>query len=108
VHISLPTEVEQPVVELVAQVAARHGVERISYISGAPSPRNSAGFRSSIGSSWPKRLSARAGFRTPSSARPGLWRACRCSWSRAARRSLASTRTPTIGSPPRITPQNGQ
>lgn len=35
VHISLPTEVEQPVAALVAQVAARHGVARISYISGA-------------------------------------------------------------------------
>jgi uncharacterized protein YbjT (DUF2867 family) len=35
VHISLPTEVEQPVAEAVAKLAARHGVERISYISGA-------------------------------------------------------------------------
>ncbi len=35
VHISLPTEVEQPVAERVAKVAAKHGVERISYISGA-------------------------------------------------------------------------
>jgi len=35
VHISLPTEVEQQVAELVAKLAARHGVERISYISGA-------------------------------------------------------------------------
>lgn len=35
VHISLPTEVEQPVAETVAKVAAKHGVERISYISGA-------------------------------------------------------------------------
>jgi uncharacterized protein YbjT (DUF2867 family) len=35
VHISLPSEVEQPVAKTVAQVAARHGVERISYISGA-------------------------------------------------------------------------
>jgi uncharacterized protein YbjT (DUF2867 family) len=34
VHISLPTEVEQPVAETVAQAAARHGVERITYISG--------------------------------------------------------------------------
>ena len=35
VHISLPTEVEQQVTETVAKVASRHGVERISYISGA-------------------------------------------------------------------------
>src|SRR5512138_125069 len=35
VHISLPSEVEQQVAETVAQVAARHGLERISYISGA-------------------------------------------------------------------------
>jgi uncharacterized protein YbjT (DUF2867 family) len=35
VHISLPTQVEQPVAETVAKVAAKHGVERISYISGA-------------------------------------------------------------------------
>lgn len=35
VHISLPTEVEQQVAETVAKVASRHGVERITYISGA-------------------------------------------------------------------------
>lgn len=35
VHISLPTEVEQQVAEMVAQLATKHGVERISYISGA-------------------------------------------------------------------------
>jgi uncharacterized protein YbjT (DUF2867 family) len=35
VHISLPTEVEQQVAETVAKMASRHGVERISYISGA-------------------------------------------------------------------------
>jgi uncharacterized protein YbjT (DUF2867 family) len=35
VHISLPTEVEQQAAETVAKVASRHGVERISYISGA-------------------------------------------------------------------------
>ncbi len=35
VHISLPTEVEQQVAETVARVAARQGVKRISYISGA-------------------------------------------------------------------------
>ncbi len=35
VHISLPTEAEQQVAEAVAKVASRHGVERISYISGA-------------------------------------------------------------------------
>ena len=35
VHISLPSEVEQQVAETVAKVAPRHGVERISYISGA-------------------------------------------------------------------------
>ena len=34
VHISLPSEVEQLVAETVAEVASRHGVERISYISG--------------------------------------------------------------------------
>ena len=35
VHISLPSEVEQQVAEMVAKVAPRHGLERISYISGA-------------------------------------------------------------------------
>jgi uncharacterized protein YbjT (DUF2867 family) len=35
VHISLPSEVEQQVAETVAKVAHKHGVERISYISGA-------------------------------------------------------------------------
>jgi uncharacterized protein YbjT (DUF2867 family) len=35
VHISLPTEVEQQAAEVVAKVSARHGVQRISYISGA-------------------------------------------------------------------------
>jgi uncharacterized protein YbjT (DUF2867 family) len=35
VHISLPTEVERQVTETVAKMASRHGVERISYISGA-------------------------------------------------------------------------
>ncbi len=35
VHINLPPEAEQPVAEAVAQVAARHGVGRITYISGA-------------------------------------------------------------------------
>ena len=35
VHISLPTEVERPVAKTVAKVAAKDGVERISYISGA-------------------------------------------------------------------------
>jgi uncharacterized protein YbjT (DUF2867 family) len=35
VHISLPTEVEQQVAETVAKVASKHGVERITYISGA-------------------------------------------------------------------------
>jgi len=35
VHISLPTQVEQQVVETVAKLAAKHGVARISYISGA-------------------------------------------------------------------------
>jgi uncharacterized protein YbjT (DUF2867 family) len=35
VHISLPTEVEQQVAEIVTNLASRHGVERISYISGA-------------------------------------------------------------------------
>ncbi len=34
VHISLPTEVEQQVAENVAFSASRHGVKRISYISG--------------------------------------------------------------------------
>jgi uncharacterized protein YbjT (DUF2867 family) len=35
VHISLPTQVEQQVAEMIAKLAAKHGVERISYISGA-------------------------------------------------------------------------
>src|SRR5512133_1069679 len=35
VHISLPTEVEQQAAEAVAKLAPRHGVERITYISGA-------------------------------------------------------------------------
>lgn len=35
IHISMPPEVEQQVAERVAKLAARHGVERISYISGA-------------------------------------------------------------------------
>jgi uncharacterized protein YbjT (DUF2867 family) len=35
VHISLPSEVEQPVAEMVAKAAARNGVERITYVSGA-------------------------------------------------------------------------
>ncbi len=35
VHISLPTEVEQQVAEMVAQAAPRQGVKRITYISGA-------------------------------------------------------------------------
>jgi uncharacterized protein YbjT (DUF2867 family) len=35
VHISLPAGVEQQVAVIVAKVAYRHGVERISYISGA-------------------------------------------------------------------------
>ena len=35
VHISFPTEVEQQVAETVAKLAPRHGVERITYISGA-------------------------------------------------------------------------
>jgi uncharacterized protein YbjT (DUF2867 family) len=35
VHISLPTEVEQQVAEMAAKLAAKHGVERITYISGA-------------------------------------------------------------------------
>ncbi len=35
VHISLPSEVEQQVAEWVAKLAARHGIQRISYISGA-------------------------------------------------------------------------
>ncbi len=35
VHISLPTEVEQQVAEIVANLASRHRVKRISYISGA-------------------------------------------------------------------------
>src|SRR4030042_6985571 len=35
VHISLPNEVEQQVAENVASLALGHGVNRISYISGA-------------------------------------------------------------------------
>jgi len=35
VHISLPSEIEQQVAEAVARVASRHGIERITYISGA-------------------------------------------------------------------------
>src|SRR5512139_119919 len=35
VHISLPNDVEQQVAESVAKVAARHHIQRISYISGA-------------------------------------------------------------------------
>jgi uncharacterized protein YbjT (DUF2867 family) len=35
VHISLPGEVEQQTAESVAKAAARHGIGRISYISGA-------------------------------------------------------------------------
>jgi uncharacterized protein YbjT (DUF2867 family) len=35
VHISLPTQVEQPVAEAVAKAAPKHAVERITYISGA-------------------------------------------------------------------------
>jgi uncharacterized protein YbjT (DUF2867 family) len=35
VHISLPGEVEQQVADTVAKLAGRHGLERISYISGA-------------------------------------------------------------------------
>ncbi|HSN23904.1 MAG TPA: NmrA family NAD(P)-binding protein [Methylomicrobium sp.] len=35
VHISLPGEAEQRVAEMVAVVASKHGVERVSYISGA-------------------------------------------------------------------------
>ena len=35
VHISLPTEVEQPVAEMVAKLAPSFGIERITYISGA-------------------------------------------------------------------------
>ena len=35
VHISLPTEVEQQVAETVAKAASKHGVEWITYISGA-------------------------------------------------------------------------
>lgn len=35
VHISLPGEVEQPAAERIAQAAPRHGVKRITYISGA-------------------------------------------------------------------------
>lgn len=35
VHISLPSEVERSVARTVAKVAAKHGVERISYVSGA-------------------------------------------------------------------------
>jgi len=34
VHISLPSEAERPVAKTVAKVAAKHGVQRISYISG--------------------------------------------------------------------------
>jgi len=35
VHISLPDAVEQQAAELVARIAPRHGVKRITYISGA-------------------------------------------------------------------------
>jgi len=35
VHISIPNEVEQQVAEPIASLASRHGMERISYISGA-------------------------------------------------------------------------
>lgn len=35
VHISLPTEAEQQAAEAVAKVAAKHGLEQISYVSGA-------------------------------------------------------------------------
>jgi uncharacterized protein YbjT (DUF2867 family) len=35
VHMSLPSEVEQTVAETVAKVAGRHGLERITYVSGA-------------------------------------------------------------------------
>ena len=35
VHISLPSEVERQAAEAVAKAASRHGVERITYISGA-------------------------------------------------------------------------
>jgi uncharacterized protein YbjT (DUF2867 family) len=35
VHISLPNEIEQQVAETVVKAAAKHGVERITYISGA-------------------------------------------------------------------------
>jgi len=35
VHISLPTDVEQQIAETVAKLAAKHGIQRISYISGA-------------------------------------------------------------------------
>jgi len=35
VHISLPGEVEQPTAERIARAAPRHGVKRITYISGA-------------------------------------------------------------------------
>jgi uncharacterized protein YbjT (DUF2867 family) len=35
VHISLPPEAEQLAAETVTRVAARHGIERISYVSGA-------------------------------------------------------------------------
>ena len=35
VHISLPTEVEREVAEMVARLAPRFGLQRISYISGA-------------------------------------------------------------------------
>lgn len=35
VHISLPNEAELPAAQSVAQIAPRHGIERITYISGA-------------------------------------------------------------------------
>jgi uncharacterized protein YbjT (DUF2867 family) len=35
IHISLPSEVEQPVTEAAAKAAAGHAVQRITYISGA-------------------------------------------------------------------------
>jgi uncharacterized protein YbjT (DUF2867 family) len=35
VHISLPTEVERQVTETVAKISLKHGLKRISYISGA-------------------------------------------------------------------------
>jgi uncharacterized protein YbjT (DUF2867 family) len=35
VHISLPTEAEQQATEMVAKLASKHGIERITYISGA-------------------------------------------------------------------------